>query len=426
MMPDSFARPRSQAYQERIKAQEEAEKVLAKLDAQLAQLEAQASTGPRVESHKADVRPKSPPFVLAFVNGTVAPFSDALIQKGTAGGREASSLLRGQIEFDLSSLSTEGEVTVLCFLYYDRLQLVPSLERNRVISNPSTWRNFLEGFSRVTGNFVVDVANSIPAEQHVASILSKLGFIVNLQQVYLVGVRPEQGVRDLVERVPDPTGALAEHFVDQVMPKIELVRHLPHNQMGELANATIEFAGLFESSVAVPFADRTQASVSQSGPPPPPSTRRAGCVLETQPLAQAPLPRSGGGVGARPAQPRDSSRATSSRGGPKLKIDLHRGLLHQGAPQFISARAIERDLTLDSLALQSQPSASTTTSRRGDAQRGSVRARTITSSPKASCAGLVPLLRALQTLTSSAQGRGGRSPAFTGDYKKGGWCGGGG
>jgi len=125
--------------------------------------------------------------------------------------------------------------------------------------------------------------------------------------------------------------------------------------MGELANATIEFAGLFESSVAVPFADRTQASVSQSGPPPPPSTRRAGCVLETQPLAQAPLPRSGGGVGARPAQPRDSSRATSSRGGPKLKIDLHRGLLHQGAPQFISARAIERDLTLDSLALQSQP-----------------------------------------------------------------------
>lgn len=89
--------------------------MLAKLDAQLAQLEAQASTGPRVESHKADVRPKSPPFVLAFVNGcaslalcssgmagltcrracsTVAPFSDALIQKGTAGGREASSLLR--------------------------------------------------------------------------------------------------------------------------------------------------------------------------------------------------------------------------------------------------------------------------------------------------------------------------------------------
>lgn len=70
--------------------------------------------------------------------------------------------------------------------------------------------------------FASVLPDSIPAEQHVASILSKLGFIVNLQQVYLVGVRPEQGVRDLVERVPDPTGALAEHFVDQVMPKIEL------------------------------------------------------------------------------------------------------------------------------------------------------------------------------------------------------------
>lgn len=64
--------------------------------------------------------------------------------------------------------------------------------------------------------------DSLPAEQHVASILSKLGFMANLKQVYLVGVRPEQGVRDLVERMPDPTGALAEHFVDQVMPKIEL------------------------------------------------------------------------------------------------------------------------------------------------------------------------------------------------------------
>lgn len=90
----------------------------------------------------------------------------------------------GQIEFDISSLSSEGEVKLLCFLCYDRLQVIPSLERSRVIrcvlsapslgergssltdrlspscSNPSTWRNFVDGFSRVTGNFVIDVASA--------------------------------------------------------------------------------------------------------------------------------------------------------------------------------------------------------------------------------------------------------------------------
>ncbi|GAA5929459.1 hypothetical protein JCM3775_002346 [Rhodotorula graminis] len=256
-----------ETYQEHLKAQEEAEKTLTNLDAQLAQLNLQ-STQP-VESPKAGVRAKadrSPPLVLVLINGTVAPFSDALIQKGTAGGREASSLLRGQIELDISSLSTEGEVKVLCFLYYDRLQVIPSLERSRVISNPSTWRHFVDGFSRVTGNFIIDVANSAPAEEHMAAVLSKVGFMSNVQQVYLAGVHPEHGVSDVVEQQPDATAQLGEAFLDQVMPKINLVRHLPLPAMGELTDSTTELAGVFESSIALPLdaTSRTPASLPTS------------------------------------------------------------------------------------------------------------------------------------------------------------------
>ncbi|KPV76015.1 uncharacterized protein RHOBADRAFT_53015 [Rhodotorula graminis WP1] len=294
-----------ETYQEHLKAQEEAEKTLANLDAQLAQLNLR-STQP-VEPLKAGVRAKadrSPPLVLVLINGTVAPFSDALIQKGTAGGREASSLLRGQIELDISSLSTEGELKGLCFLYYDRLQVIPSLERSRVISNPSTWRNFVDGFSRVTGNFIIDVANSAPAEEHMAAVLSKVGFMSNVQQVYLAGVHPEHGVSDVVEQQPDATAQLGEAF---------LVRHLPLPAMGELADSTIELAGVFESSIALPLASKPGQRSIHVKPPSPASiyegvSRPAAASTTSASIRQVQL---------------SPERQT-------VKIDPNRGLLHQG------------------------------------------------------------------------------------------------
>ncbi|GAA5835503.1 hypothetical protein JCM9279_004562 [Rhodotorula babjevae] len=303
-----------ETYQEHLKAQEEAEKTLANLDAQLAQLKLHASSTQPVESLKTGVRAKadrSPPLVLVLINGTIAPFSDALIQKGTAGGREASSLLRGQIELDISSLSTEGEVKLLCFLYYDRLQIIPSLERSRIISNPSTWRNFVDGFSRVTGNFVIDVANSSPAEEHMAAVLSKLGFMPNVQQAYLAGVHPEHGISDVVEQQPDSTPRLGEAFVDQVMPKINLLRHLPLHAMGELADSTIELAGVFESSIALPLVKAGQRSVNVQ-PVPPSSTNGGGSRAASRSPTSAFLPL---------RQPL-TTRTT-------IKLDPNRGLLNQ-------------------------------------------------------------------------------------------------
>ncbi|GAA5911773.1 hypothetical protein JCM8208_005593 [Rhodotorula glutinis] len=302
-----------ETYQEHLKAQEEAEKTLANLDAQLAQLSLEP-TQP-VESFKPGVRAKadrSPPLVLVFINGTVAPFSDALIQKGTAGGREASSLLRGQIEFDISSLSTEGEVQILCFLYYDRLQVIPSLERSRIISNPSTWRNFIDGFSRVTGNFVIDVANSAPAEEHMAAVLSKVGFMSNVQQVYLAGVHPEHGISDVVEQQSDASAQLGDAFLDQVMPKINLVRHLPLQVMGELADSTIELAGVFESSIALPLVAKPAQRSTNVKPPPPSSIYQGGPRL-------APTSTTGASVGQPQLSPERSM----------IKLDPNRGLLNQ-------------------------------------------------------------------------------------------------
>jgi len=63
-----------QTYQEHLKAQEEAEKTLANLDAQLAQLHLQASSTPPAESLTAGTRAKadrSPPLVLVLINGCV-------------------------------------------------------------------------------------------------------------------------------------------------------------------------------------------------------------------------------------------------------------------------------------------------------------------------------------------------------------------
>ncbi|GAA5916776.1 hypothetical protein JCM8208_004038 [Rhodotorula glutinis] len=325
-----------ETYQEHLKAQEEAEKTLANLDAQLAQLSLEP-TQP-VESFKPGVRAKadrSPPLVLVFINGTVAPFSDALIQKGTAGGREASSLLRGQIEFDISSLSTEGEVQILCFLYYDRLQVIPSLERSRIISNPSTWRNFVDGFSRVTGNFVIDVANSAPAEEHMAAVLSKGGFMSNVQQVYLAGVHPEHGISDVVEQQSDASAQLGDAFLDQVMPKINLVRHLPLQVMGELADSTIELAGVFESSIALPLVDTAPAAAS-------PTSSRAAYPAAS--FSSRPAPSSTYGGSAPSVVPPSTSQKRPA-------INPKRSLLNQDpalcfwtylAPQGCNARQCDR------------------------------------------------------------------------------------
>ncbi|GAA6057792.1 hypothetical protein JCM3770_001042 [Rhodotorula araucariae] len=263
----TIARLERDTYQGHLTTQEELEKKLANLDAQLAQLDLDSSDerAEPPEASSSSKKDKGPPFALAFINGTVAPFSDKLVQKGSAGGKEASDILRDQIKLDLN-LTDDGEVTTLCFLYYDRVQLVSALERHRVISNPSTWKNFVDAFARVAGNFVVDVTNSRPAEPHIAAVLSKFGFMPRLQQIYLAGVHPEHGVNAFVGELDGSTGGLPEDFIDQVIPKVNLVQHLPDHRMGGLVDVTIEFAGLFESSVALPlggatFAQKTAAAL---------------------------------------------------------------------------------------------------------------------------------------------------------------------
>jgi len=72
------------------------------------------------------------------------------------------------------------------------------------------------------------LADSAPAEEHMAAVLSKLGFMSNVQQVYLAGVHPEHGISNVVEQQPDSSAQLAEAFVDQVMPKINLCVSSPH------------------------------------------------------------------------------------------------------------------------------------------------------------------------------------------------------
>ncbi|BGP38096.1 hypothetical protein JCM10449v2_002023 [Rhodotorula kratochvilovae] len=312
-----------ETYQDRLKTQEELEKTLANIEAQLTQVELE-STGELVNPPQTTLRGKkdrSPPFALVFINGTVAPFSDKLIQDGSLGGKEASDILRNQVELDLS-LTDEGEMTTLCFLYYNRAQLVPTLERNRIISNPSTWKNFVDTFSRITGNFVVDVTSTPdlrPAEHHIAAVVSKFGFMPNLQQIYLAGVHPDHGVGAFIGQLDDSTAGLPEAFVKQVMPKINLVQHLPDYRMGDLVNATIEFAGLFESSIALPLVHAATSSAAMRVQPP---------------STNLPGPSTSGSCGKEPhddawsvATPVSNSVRTG-----QLKLDSTKSLLNQEPP----------------------------------------------------------------------------------------------
>ncbi|BGP46206.1 hypothetical protein JCM10450v2_002046 [Rhodotorula kratochvilovae] len=299
-------------YQDRLKTQEELEKALANIDAQLAQLELESThqlVNPPQTTPRA-TKDRSPPIALALINGR-------LIQNGSLGGKEASDILRNQVELDLS-LTDEGEMTTLCFLYYDRAQLVPMLERNGIISNPSTWKNFVDTFSRITGNFVVDVNNSRPAEHHIAAVLSKFGFMPNLQQIYLAGVHPDHGIGAFIGQLDDNTAGLADAFVEQVMPKINHVQHLPDYRMGNLVDATIEFAGLFESSIAIPL----RGSINDGA--------RRQVAPQSQPTSTAVAP---------PSACKDDLELR-----PKIKVNPQKGLLCQNELTDGQLRRLRKDV----------------------------------------------------------------------------------
>lgn len=179
-----------------------------------------------------------------------APFADELIRRGKEGGREASKTLRYA---RLGTRVSRREVfrateilipwipacrehlaaqnpdhVVLVHLWYDRRLLMQSLQQNRIISAPSTWNSFAQGFCREP---LAATTNSMNAcfelrqdriEQHTAATLSRLGHMKSIERVVLVGMHPSAGIFDGLLTLKDADESLPAKYTQGILPRVEM------------------------------------------------------------------------------------------------------------------------------------------------------------------------------------------------------------
>ncbi|GAA5829493.1 hypothetical protein JCM11251_000178 [Rhodosporidiobolus azoricus] len=238
---------------------------LADLNSKMADLTMYGATG----SIKAWGKGKAQALVL--INGNLSPFSDKLIQRGLEGGKKASMLLREAIADDMDSasyvesyLSTAQGPDVSALLPQFKTPSSPTptfssgsviirranlLVSDEVISAPSTFHQFMEGFGlRSEANYVCEAERN-RAETHLAALLKTHGFAEAVQRIYLVGVHPLVLMSE-ISALEDSYGGLKE-VEKGVLPKVVLVKHLEDADFAEkVGGPTVDFASLFDSSVA--------------------------------------------------------------------------------------------------------------------------------------------------------------------------------
>ncbi|BGP30215.1 hypothetical protein JCM10296v2_001967 [Rhodotorula toruloides] len=198
------------------------------------------------------VRRVGPPVTLVLINGSIAPFADKLIQGGKDGGKKASEMLRNEVQLERGT-AAESESKVMVWIWYNRQDLVARLQADRVITVPSTWLNFSQGFARIVGNMLVDVDRNSVAE-HLTAVLTKFGFMGNVEKIYIAGVHPGMTILPLVPQDEEgPPEELDKAFEEVVLPKIVLIDHRPNEEKEDLGGPTVTFAGLFDSSSSRPI-----------------------------------------------------------------------------------------------------------------------------------------------------------------------------
>ncbi|BGP22960.1 zinc finger, CCCH-type protein [Rhodotorula toruloides] len=205
-----------------------------------------------------------PPVTLVLINGSVAPFADKLIQGGKDGGKKASEMLRNEVQLE-SGTAAESETVMMVWLWYNRQDLIARLQADRVITVSSTWNNFAQGFARIVGNMLFDVDRNSVAE-HMTAILTKFGFMGNVEKIYLAGAHPGMALLPLVVQDEEgPPEELEKAFEEVVLPKIVLIDHRPHEPKEDLGGPTVTFAGLFDSSSSRPIIPPIQSDPPQQG-----------------------------------------------------------------------------------------------------------------------------------------------------------------
>ncbi|KAJ8295585.1 hypothetical protein OF846_001791 [Rhodotorula toruloides] len=263
------------------------------------------------------VRRVGPPVTLVLINGSVAPSADKLIQAGKDGGKKASEMLRNEVQLDRGT-AVESESEVMVWVWYNRQDLVARLQADRVITVPSTWHNFSQGFARIVGNMLVDVDRNSVAE-HMTAVLTKFGFMGNVEKIYVAGVHPGMTILPLVPQ--DEEGSpeeLDKAFEEVVLPKLVLIDHRPNEEKEDLGGPTVTFAGLFDSSSSRPIVPPLQTGAAQ------PYDYPAAASVASAPAASPRCAPSS--AGSSDWQEVKSGKRTA---GVKLRIDPNKGMLHQ-------------------------------------------------------------------------------------------------
>lgn len=103
-----------------------------------------------------------------------------------------------------------------------------SLLQGRIISAPSTWNSFIQGFCREP---LAAATNSMNAcfelrqeliEQHTAATLSRLGHMKSIERVVFVGMHPSAGVFDSLLTLEDANETLPASYTRGILPRVEM------------------------------------------------------------------------------------------------------------------------------------------------------------------------------------------------------------
>ncbi|GAA5892608.1 hypothetical protein JCM6882_005658 [Rhodosporidiobolus microsporus] len=177
-------------------------------------------------------RVRGQPVVLVLMDASSALFDEGCIKQGASGGKDMGSRLRWQVEEDVrkSDIQLDEEddranapkAAILAFVFHAKKALVGNLVKNRVISSERTWNDFIEGFTSIGNNQVMDTG-STPSSLLLAPLLLRLGPSPDVKLIYLAGVN----VDHLREACPelDRHGRAVGGFYATVGPKLVLINH---------------------------------------------------------------------------------------------------------------------------------------------------------------------------------------------------------
>ncbi|KWU46412.1 hypothetical protein RHOSPDRAFT_31864 [Rhodotorula sp. JG-1b] len=249
-----------------------------------------------------------PPTTLVFINGATVPFADELVRRGKEGGREASKTLRENL------VAQNPDHVVLVHFWYDRRLLMQSLLQGRIISAPSTWNSFIQGFCREP---LAAATNSMNA----------------IERVVFVGMHASAGVFDSLLTLENANETLPASYTQGILPRVEIIDHLPEVPKPDFGCPTLTIPGEFGSSISKPFAIRSPEELTEGNTTQPllsPESAPASQTGRARSVVSSTVSRPATVRAAPPTRP--PVVAPSGTGHQRRVINPNRGFMNQDHP----------------------------------------------------------------------------------------------